>query len=47
MMQLLEKREGGEANDLRRWSSMAEEFLSKITSASAEELLQVNKFGPL
>ncbi len=47
MMQLLEKREGGEANDLRRWSSTAEEFLSKITSAFAEELLQVNKFGPL
>jgi hypothetical protein len=47
MMQLLKKRERGEANDLRRWSSTAEEFLSKITSASAEELLQVSKFGPL
>ena len=47
MMQLLKKREGAEANDLRRWSSTAEEFLSKITSASAEELLQVSEFGPL
>jgi len=47
MMQLLEKRKRGEANDLRRWSSTAEEFLSKTTSASAEELLQVSKFGSL
>jgi len=47
MMQLLKKREGSEANDLRRWSSTAEEFLSKITSASAVELLQVSEFGPL
>lgn len=47
MMQLLEKRERGEANDLRRWSSTAEEFSSKITSASVEELFQVSKFGPL
>ena len=47
MMQLLEKRKRGEANDLRRWSSTAEEFSSKITSASTEELLQIGKFGPL
>ncbi|KAL8644731.1 MAG: hypothetical protein Q9210_007106, partial [Variospora velana] len=47
LMQLLEKREGAEANDLRRWSSTAEEFSSKITSASAEVLLQVSEFGPL
>jgi len=47
MMQLLEKHKGSEANDLRRWSSTAEEFLSKITSASAEELLQVSEFAPL
>ena len=47
MIQLLGKREGPEANDLRRWSSTAKEFLSKITSASAEELLQVSEFGPL
>ncbi len=47
MMQLLEKREGAEVSDLRRRSSMAEEFSSKITSASAEELLQVSGFGPL
>jgi len=47
MIQLLERRKGGEANDLRRWSSIAEEFSSKITSTSAEELLQVSKFGPL
>ncbi len=47
MMQLLEKREGSEANDLRRWSSMIEEFFSKITFAFAEELLQINEIGPL
>ena len=47
IMQLLGEREGAEANDLRRWSSTAEEFLSKITSASAVELLQVSEFGPL
>ena len=47
MMQLLAKREGGEANDLRLWSSTVEEFSSKITSSSAEELLQVSEFGPL
>ena len=47
MTQLLENREGSEANDLRRWSSTAEEFLSKIPSASAEELLQVSEFPPL
>lgn len=47
MMQLLRKREGGEANDPRLWSSTVEEFSSKITSASAEELLQVSEFGPL
>ena len=46
LMQLLDKREGANANDLRRWSSTAEEFSSKITSASAEELLQVSEFGP-
>ena len=47
MRQLLGKREGAAANDLRRWSSTAEEFSSKIMSASAEELLQVSEFGPL
>ena len=47
MRHLLEKREGAAANDLRRWSSTAEEFSSKIMSASAEELLQVSEFGPL
>ena len=47
MMQLLDKREGAEANDLRRWSSTAEDFTSKITSASAKELLQVSELGPL
>ena len=46
LMQLLNKRKGGNANDLRRQSSTAKEFLSKITSASAEELLQVSKFSP-
>ena len=47
IMQLLENREGSEANDLRHWSSTAEEFLSKIPSASVEELLQVSEFPPL
>ena len=47
MMQLLERRKRGEVNDLRRWSSTADEFLSKISSASAEELLQVSESGPL
>ncbi|KAL8832496.1 MAG: hypothetical protein Q9191_000223 [Dirinaria sp. TL-2023a] len=45
MRQLLGKREGAAANDLRRWSSTAEEFSSKIMSASAEELLQVSEFA--
>ena len=47
MMQLLRKREGGKANDPHLWSSTVEEFSSKITSASAEELLQGSEFGPL
>jgi tRNA A-37 threonylcarbamoyl transferase component Bud32 len=46
MMQLLEKRRKSDkaigANDLRRWSSTAKGFLSKIKSASAEKLLQVS-----
>ena len=46
MMQLLEKRRKGKdpikANDLHRWSPTAKEFWSKISSASAEKLLEVN-----
>ena len=48
MMQLLESRRKGKnpvkANDLRRWSSTAQGFWSKITSASADELLQVSLY---
>lgn len=47
MMQLLKKRKRDEANDLRRWFFTVEEFLSKTTSAFAEELLQVSKFDSL
>ena len=47
IMQLLEQHKSGDANNLHRWSSTAEGFLSKITSASAEELLQVSKFSPI
>ena len=46
MMQLLGKRRKGkdpiEANDLHRCSPTAKGFWSKISSASAEKLLQVN-----
>ncbi len=47
MMQLLKKRKRSEANDLHRWFFTIEEFLSKTTSAFAEELLQVSKFDSL
>ncbi len=47
MMQLLKKRKRDEANDLRQWFFTIEEFLSKTTSAFAEELLQVSKFDSL
>jgi len=44
MIQLLKRRKRNEVNDLRRWFFMTEEFSSKITSAFAEELLQISKF---